>query len=190
MRKKMMLAGCCVAALLLSAGCQGSSEKAQETPKAVETPKATVTQKATATPKATGTPKAVGAEGIPSEDPADAPVQIQGEEENMPEQDQPETETYPGTTEIYPETAEDFTGSQAEGVYEEDMMQCPYCGQWFSTLPDGDLWNPYDRHVLEERDSAQSEQETEETEEMVQCPDCGNWYESGNVFRNHICEGR
>lgn len=77
---------------------------------------------------------------------------------------------------------------QSPQVYEEEMMQCPYCAHWFSTVPDDDLWNPYDRHMLEERESDAAGGQTEA--DMVQCPDCGNWYEAGNVFRNHICTGR
>ena len=43
------------------------------------------------------------------------------------------------------------SGETSARVYEEDNLQCPYCGEWFSTLPDGGLWNPYDRHILEEQ---------------------------------------
>lgn len=77
---------------------------------------------------------------------------------------------------------------QSPQVYEEEMMQCPYCAHWFSTVPDDDLWNPYDRHMLEERESDAAGGQTEA--DMVQCPDCKNWYEAGNVFRNHLCTGQ
>lgn len=77
-------------------------------------------------------------------------------------------------------------------VYEEEYMQCPYCGEWFYAQPDGGLWNPYDRHVLSERDRIEGGYEAESSAEqaMAQCPDCLNWYETGNIFRNHICSGR
>ena len=26
--------------------------------------------------------------------------------------------------------------------------------------------------------------------EYAQCPDCGQWFETGNVFRNHLCLAR
>lgn len=90
----------------------------------------------------------------------------------------PETEAVQEETDIAPPPP----------VYEEEYMQCPYCAQWFSAQPDGDLWNPYDRHVLDERDRIEGGQQTEQ--EMAQCPDCLNWYETGNIFRNHICSGR
>lgn len=77
-------------------------------------------------------------------------------------------------------------------VYEEEYMQCPYCGEWFYAQPDGGLWNPYDRHVLSERDRIEGGYEAESSAEqaMAQCPDCLNWYETGIIFRNHICSGR
>lgn len=72
-------------------------------------------------------------------------------------------------------------------AYEEEYVQCPYCAHWFSTLDDGN-GSAYDRHLAEERatDSAHGLTEAE----LAECPDCGNWYPTGNVFRNHICEGR
>lgn len=101
---------------------------------------------------------------------------------------QPEVSEPAQTTEA-PQTEAEYPGSvQSPSVYEEDYKQCPYCSEWFSAQPDNDLWNAYDRHMLEEREKHEGGQETEQ--EMVQCPDCLNWYEAGNIFRNHICTGR
>lgn len=96
--------------------------------------------------------------------------------------------------EVVPETAtetqayEEMPQTTAETQVYEEMKQCPYCANWFSALPDGDVASPYERHIQEERASDPAGGQTEQ--EMVQCPDCGNLYEAGNVFRNHICEGR
>ncbi len=192
MKKRILLTGCCMMTILIFSGCRSTEQKevpAENKPKN-ETVSVNASQNAASknsvsagtpaqSPSAkpqgiTSTPAAQGGgEAVDSSSPSMAPAEAVQEETDP--------------------------GQGAAGTTDgESMQQCPYCGEWFSTAPDGDLWNPYDRHLLEERDSSQTEEPTyteptyEETTdaEMVQCPDCGNWYDEGNVFRNHICEGK
>ncbi len=128
--------------------------------------------------------------------------QVQTSAETSATQSSMQTEAFPDQTNVSEQTEapaqmiteapQMMTEESAAPVYEEEYMQCPYCGEWFYAQPDGGLWNPYDRHVLSERDRIeggyQMEQSTEQA--MAQCPECLNWYETGNIFRNHICSGR
>lgn len=100
-----------------------------------------------------------------------------------------QSETSVQTISEVPQTMSEVPSSPE---YEEEYMQCPYCAEWFYAQPDGGLWTPYDRHVLSERDRIEGGYQTEQPKEqaMAQCPNCLNWYETGNIFRNHICSGR
>lgn len=183
MKKNTLLIGCCVMTILIFSGCGGAEQK--EVPAENKPKNETVSIN-------TASKNAASENSVSASTPAQSPSAIpQGMTATPAPQGGGEAADPPSTapTEAVPEETD---------LGQESMQQCPYCGQWFSTEPDGDLWNPYDRHLLEERDSSQSgepayeEPSYEETTdgEMVQCPDCGNWYEEGNIFRNHICEGR
>ena len=190
MKTKTLLIGCCVAALLIFSGCRGTEDKKVPSQKGTkkETVSADISRNSPPGNSAPGNTPAQDKSVKPQAVTGTSGTQNVGTETGQP-------------AETMAETAQEGTvpGPEADGTGNaESAQQCPYCGEWFSTLPDGDLWNPYDRHMLEERDSQQGgEQAYEYPEdtgtaeaEMVQCPDCGNWYEAGNIFRNHICEGR
>lgn len=171
MRKKLVLCGCIAAAAMMLSGCQPLTGTQKETEKITETETQKEAAAETETEKETETEEETAAENIAAAgDTAEAGSTAQA---------QPMQETV-------------SEGNASENVsaqqYEEEMMQCPYCAHWFSTISDGVSGSPYDLHMAEERANDPAGGTTEQ--EMVQCPDCGNWYESGNIFRNHICEGR
>lgn len=177
MRKKLItiLLGLAVAATFTACGTSKKPAAESET-ETQTTEKATEKETEKTTEKAT--------EKITEKQTEKAPAAAQTE---VPAVSQPETQAAVQTEAS--QTAQDVPNSvPAPSVYEEEYLQCPYCAEWFSTQPDGDLWNPYDRHMLEEREIHEGGQDTEQ--ELVQCPDCLNWYEAGNVFRNHICIGK
>lgn len=172
MRKKLVLCGCIAAAAMTLSGCQSRTGTQKETERITETESQKEaaaeieTEKETEVETEKETEKETAAENIPAAG---------------------DTAEAGGTTQTQPveeHAAENVSAQQ----YEEEMMQCPYCAHWFSTIPDGVSGSPYDLHIAEERANDPAGGTTEQ--EMVQCPDCGNWYESGNIFRNHICEGR
>lgn len=193
MKTRALWIGFCMTAVLIFSGCRGTEQK--EAPAEKETKKEVVSMSASQ--------NAASGNSAPDNTPAqsqnaqpqratDTPGAQGGAEDAGSQSDTP-AETVQGGADL----GQGTNGTTDDAAGGGDMQQCPYCGEWFSTAPDGDLWNPYDRHVLEERDSSQDEGQTygypdegETAGEMVQCPDCGNWYEEGNVFRNHICEGK
>lgn len=190
MRTKALLIGCCMMVILNFSGCRSAEQK--EVPAENETKREAVsenTSKNAVSKNSTSGNTPAQSQNVNPQKTANTPG-TQGGGEDI------------GSLGVTPaEAVQEGTdlGQETDGTAnEESMQQCPYCGEWFSTAPDGDLWNPYDRHLLEERDTSQAEEQAYEYPddgetadgELVQCPDCGNWYEEGNVFRNHICEGR
>ena len=177
MRKKLVLCGCLAAAAMMLSGCQPLTGTQKETEKITETE----TQKKAAAETET-------------EKETEKEIEPETEEETVAENIAAAGDTAEagGTAQTQPMQETVSEGNASENVsaqqYEEEMMQCPYCAHWFSTISDGVSGSPYDLHMAEERANDPAGGTTEQ--EMVQCPDCGNWYESGNIFRNHICEGR
>lgn len=163
MRNKLVLWGCLAAAAMMLSGCQSLTGTQKETEKITETETQKEAETETETEKETEEETAAGATEEAGGTGQTQPVQETASEENAPEN-------------VFAQQ------------YEEEMMQCPYCAHWFSTISDGVSGSPYDLHMAEERANDPAGGTTEQ--EMVQCPDCGNWYESGSIFRNHICEGR
>ena len=186
-QKAVLLLGCICLSLLFS-GCRGS--EAPENGKTTEKISEKITEKDTevVTEKATDGKPAVGLGNLVSSGSASekaASGQTQSAQTVAVAQTQPaQTEA---AVQAEEKQTEQWEGEPSPRVYEEEYMQCPYCAHWFSTLPDGGLWNPYDRHMMEEREKDAGSGMTET--ELVQCENCGNWYPAGNVFRNHICEG-
>ncbi len=186
MKTRILWSICCIAALLAFSGCRSAGP--EEAPIKREVKKETASRNASPN-AASGNEQPHRVESTPG---AGVGSQTEIQTDDPAEAAQEGTAPGQGAVQESGQAADEGTAGG------ESVQQCPYCGQWFSTEPDGDLWNPYDRHVLEERDSQQSEEQiyedpdgAESTQaEMVQCPDCGNWYEEGNIFRNHICEGR
>lgn len=194
MKTRALAVGCCMMAVLILSGCHSTEPK--EVPTNNETKKAAIstdTNKNAASINSTSSNKPAQSQNAKPQGVQNTPGTQAAENADVPIETP--AETWAAEVQESTDLGQEADGTASGG---EDMQQCPYCGEWYSTVPDGDLWNPYDRHVLEERDSAQGEEQTyeypdpEETAdgEMVQCPDCGNWYEEGNVFRNHVCEGR
>lgn len=190
--KTRVLLGGCMAMVLIFSGCSSAEKKEPPAKKAVVSISPNATSEKNVSKNAVSKNTTSG----------NAPAQSQnakttGEKKSSTasggEGGESTAENLAGTGQEGMDSGQEAVGSAEEG----SMQQCPYCGEWYSTAPDGDLWNPYDRHVLEERDSLQADEQTYEypqdagaaAAEMVQCPDCGNWYEEGNIFRNHICEG-
>jgi uncharacterized C2H2 Zn-finger protein len=57
------------------------------------------------------------------------------------------------------------------------MIQCDYCGQWFS------VGNDFRNHVLAAHpEVSQGDGENE----MIQCDYCGEYFSAGDDFRNHM----
>lgn len=202
MRKKQIaLLGCCVTAAILLLGCQsanGTREKA-ETEKVTETISETEMETETDTDKETekeslltGKNVTSGKETSSGNVPAGSGAPGNVQTGSKIEQTQPaaENSTVENTLQVSPENAiiPEYDESGAMQQYEGEAQKCPYCGYWFSAETDGTSASPYELHVAEERANDPAGGQTEQ--EMVQCPDCGNWYESGNIFRNHICTGR
>lgn len=194
-RKAVLWLGCICLSLLFS-GCSGSetpankktTEKISEKVTEKETEKETKKETEAVSENATDKKTAVGLGNLTSSGSSSGKA---ASGQTQPTQTEAAAQTQPVQTEAAAQAQEPQTEhwevETSPRVYAEEYMQCPYCAHWFSTLPDGDLWNPYDRHMMEERDKDVSQGMTEE--ELVQCENCGNWYPAGNVFRNHICEG-
>lgn len=167
-RKTVLLWGCIFLSLLFS-GCRGFDR--QENDKISEKITESETEKSADRNPAVGLGNLASSGSAPNTtvlEQTEAVVQTEGIQIEAMETELLEPETSPRT-------------------YEEEYMQCPYCAHWFSTLPDGGSSSPYDRHLMEERETDAGGGTTEA--ELVQCENCGNWYPAGNVFRNHICEG-
>lgn len=81
-----------------------------------------------------------------------------------------------------------FNDSDSTQYYTGDdgteYAQCPYCFQWFSTLPDASGYTPYGEHIAAE--SAYAAQQAQE--EYYQCPNCGNWV-TASEYQDHITNG-
>ena len=168
MKQRIVLLNCCVVLSVLLTGCQFVSDNIGKEEKQNEI----VTEIVTETGRV-DLEVEVESEEVKQDN--EAAVGL-GTVQVVPVQ---ETETELEIIQIYEEPA--------VVSYEEDYMQCPYCAHWFGTADDGN-GSPYDKHIEEERaaDSAHGLTEAE----LAECPDCGNWYPTGNIFRNHICEGR
>ena len=63
------------------------------------------------------------------------------------------------------------------GNGEGEMIQCEYCGQWFSA------GNDFRNHMLAAHPQAS---QGDGENEMIQCEYCGDWFSAGNDFRNHM----
>ena len=69
------------------------------------------------------------------------------------------------------------TAPANSGNGEDELVQCDYCGEWFSAGED------FRSHIL----SAHPEVTVGDGEdEMVQCDYCGEWFSAGDDFRYHI----
>lgn len=186
MKKKLLLAVFCTVTALSMSACQPKKAPETETTEEVTTEEVTTEE--------TSTEEAATEETTTEEtttEAAEKETQRETQAQTQPQtqaQTQAQPQTLPQTEAPAAEQGDGFELEPSPAVYEEEYLQCPYCAEWFSAQPDGGLWNPYDRHMLEEREQNPGGQETEQ--EMAQCPDCLNWYETGNIFRNHICSGR
>ena len=67
--------------------------------------------------------------------------------------------------------------SSNSGYGENEMIQCEYCGEFFSA------GNDFRNHMLAAHPQAS---QGDGENEMIQCDYCGDWFSAGNDFRNHM----
>ena len=63
------------------------------------------------------------------------------------------------------------------GSENSDLVQCEYCGEYFSP------GNDYRNHVMAAHSGAAS---GDGENELIQCEYCGEYFSAGNDYRNHI----
>lgn len=180
MKRKIFLMICCVAVSVLVSGCQLASQLYKR-----ETESVAVTEQITENVTENITEKVTDKKADGEHVEQNSAVGL-GAVSETAFTEEAVLETVVTETPVTETLVTEMAISEA-AVMEEEYLQCPYCAHWFNSVEDGS-GSPYHRHLEEERatDSAHGLTESE----LAECPDCGNWYPVGNIFRNHICEGR